>query len=419
MDEHGRALPPGGPSLRIVFVNRYFAPDISATSQILSDLAFHLAGGGHDVHVVCGDALYASEGKRLPAQDVVNGVHVHRVPCGRLRRAGLAGRAVDDLRLHAALRRALKGLLRSGDILVAKTDPPLLPAALAGLARRRGAVFVPWMQDLYPEVAGALGVPLVAGPMGWPLTALRDRSLRRAAAIVAIGEGMRDRLVARGLDAARIRVIPNWADDCEIEPVARDANAMRAEWSLTGKFVVAYSGNLGRAHECDTLLAAAERLRDRADLVFLFVGGGHQIDRLKQEAGARGLEGMFRFEPYQERARLALSLSAPDVHWLSLRPELEGLIVPSKFYGIAAAGRAVLNVGARDGEIARLVERHGCGLTVTPGDGAAMAAAISRMMQDREAVEEMGRRGREMLVAHYSRARAMARWGDLLRGVAR
>lgn len=163
---------------------------------------------------------------------------------------------------------------------------------------------------------------------------------------------------------------------------------------------------------------AAERLRDRTDLAFLFIGGGHHVETLKRETQSRGLEHMFRFEPYQERARLSQSLSAPDVHWLSLRPELEGLIVPSKFYGIAAAGRAVINVGAREGEIAHLVDRHACGLTVPPGDGAAMAAAIAHMMQDRDTVADMGRRGREMLVAHYSRACAMARWEDLLRSVA-
>src|SRR5690606_383229 len=110
------------------------------------------------------------------------------------------------------------------------------------------------------------------------------------------------------------------------------------------------------------------------------------------------------------------SLSLPDVHWLSLRPELEGLIVPSKFYGVAAAGRAVINVGAPDGEVAELVSRFGCGVTVSPGDGAALAGVIDRLMRSPDEARALGARGRDMLVNHYSTACGMSRWESLLSG---
>ena len=133
-------------------------------------------------------------------------------------------------------------------------------------------------------------------------------------------------------------VIHNWSDDQSVHPVAPVGDPLRADWGLQGKFVVGYSGYLGRAHEYDTLLAAAQLLKDNTDVVFLFIGGGHQHETMKQEIQRRGLERSFQFRPYQPADVLSYSLSAPDVHWISLKPEMEGLIVPSKFYGVAAAG---------------------------------------------------------------------------------
>lgn len=402
---------------RIIFVNRFFAPDHSATSQILSDLAFFLASSGREVHVVCGDNLYADPGARLRQEEFLDGVHVHRVSGGRFGRSGLAGRAADYIGLYASLRTRVSALLRAGDILIVKTDPPLLTIPLAGLARKRHARFVPWLQDIYPEVAAALGVPLVRGAVGRILAALRDVSLRKAAAVVVIGARMRTHLEARGVRPSLIQVIPNWADESEITPIVRSENTLRVEWGLSDKFVVGYSGNLGRAHEYATLVDAAERLKDRRDLAFLFIGGGHHVAKLKQEVTARNISSLFHFRPYQERALLSQSLSVPDVHWISLRPELEGLIVPSKFYGIAAAGRAVINVGAPNGEIAELVARHQCGVSVRPGGGAEMAQVIERLMHAPEEVKLLGDSARQMLVAHYSRSCAIAKWESLLTGL--
>lgn len=403
---------------RIIFVNRFFAPDVSATSQILSDVAFYLASVGCEVHVVCGDTLYNDKEHRLPAEETIQNVHIHRVSGGRFGRSGLAGRALDYLGLYVSLRRRVSNLLRARDILVAKTDPPLLTIPLAGLARSRRAGFVPWLQDLYPEVASALGVPLVSGVGERVLSALRDRSLKEAAAIIAIGERMRDRLHARGIPAERVHVIPNWSDDSTIVPVDYNKNQLRDTWGLNGKFVIGYSGNLGRAHEFETIIGAAVRLRHHENLAFLFVGGGHHVDQVRAEAHANGIADKFHFHPYQDRSQLAQSLSLPDVHWLSLRPELEGLIVPSKFYGIAAAGRAVLNVGALDGEIAQLASRFACGMSVAPGDSEGLALAIERLMTVPEDAVTMGQNGRRMLVDHYSRERAMERWENLLRNLA-
>lgn len=405
-------------TLRIVFVNRYFAPDHSATSQILTDLATHLAAGGREVHVVCAAETYDGRGG-LPEQQEIAGVNVHRVRSGGFGRAGLVRRGADSLVLYAAMYRGAARLLRPGDMLVAKTDPPLLSIPMARLAHTRKARFVNWLQDLYPEVAGALGVPLVDGPVGACLAGVRNWSLRKAELNVVIGELMREHLLAAGIEDRCIAVVPNWTDDETVRPVAAATNPLRAAWDLKARFVVGYSGNLGRAHEYETLLGAAARLRDRLDIVFLFVGGGHHVEMLRAEAERRGLSERFRFQPYQARDRLAVSLGVADVHWLSLRPELEGLIVPSKFYGIAAAGRPTLCVTDPRGEIARLVTRFDCGVVIAPGQDEALAAAIRNLADDPDASAAMGVRARHMLDAHFSKRRSLEQWGALVDGATR
>jgi glycosyltransferase involved in cell wall biosynthesis len=338
---------------------------------------------------------------------------VRRLRTSSLGRDHLWGRALDYASFYSAAAAHLARAAKRGDIIVAKSDPPLLSVLGAGASALRGARQVNWVQDLYPEVALALGVRGLNGPHGRLLKTLRDRSLTTAAANVVIGNGMADRVAELGVPRERIEIIPNWCDDAAIQPVPRCENRLRSEWGLDGKFVVGYSGNLGRAHEIGTILGAAEILRDRRDITFLFIGGGHLRDKLKCAVASRGLQS-FAFKPYQPPEQLAHSLSVADVHWVSLRPELEGLILPSKVYGIAAAGRPIVVVASPDGELAKVVRHHDAGLAVRAGDSAGFAAAIVRLADDPAARERMGRNARTMVEGTFSRAVALRRWTDLI-----
>jgi glycosyltransferase involved in cell wall biosynthesis len=402
---------------RLFFINRFFFPDHSATSQILSGLAFHLAAAGWKVHVITSQQLYDHPETRLAASETVRGVRIHRIPTTHFGRSALLGRGVDYASFYVSLRRSLLDLVQSGDILIAKTDPPLISIIAMRVAEQRGAHLINWLQDLYPEVAAELGVPFLKGPVLEGISNLRDGSLKTAAANVAVGQIMGEKVEARGVSAERIRVIHNWSDDEEIYPVLPAHNPLRNEWSLAGKFVVGYSGNLGRAHEFETILGAAERLRDRRHIVFSMAGGGHQFALLAAAVKDRGLDERFRFSCYQDSAKLKYSLGVADIHWISLKPEVEGLIVPSKFYGIAAAGRATIAISAKDGEIARLVDRHQCGLIVEPGNASALANALLSLSNDPNRICAMGSRARTMLDAHFTRRQAFERWTNLLESV--
>ncbi len=401
---------------KIWFVNRFFWPDYSATSQLLTDLAFRLASEGVEVGVICSRDGYDHPQARLPAFERYNGVDIHRVVQPRFGRARLLGRAVDYLAMYAGFAAALARRARRGDIVVGKTDPPMLGAAIAPVARLRGLTQVNWLQDLYPEVALGLGLDALR-PLAPLLFALRDWSLA-GAYNVTVGEGMAERLARRRVSRDRIACIPNWCDEIRLAGADEAAQALRAQWGLQGKFVLGYCGNLGRAHEFETLLGAAERLRDREDIVFLFVGGGYLTPKLQAEVNRRGLGGAFRFEPYQPGERLAATLSAADAHWISLRPEMEGLIVPSKFYAAAAAGRPILAAVDERGELAELVRRHDCGLVAPPGDAAAFAAAVLGLSDDRAQRERQGRNARLMIENEFPRERALDAWVRRLQQVA-
>jgi glycosyltransferase involved in cell wall biosynthesis len=397
----------------IIFLNRFYAPDHSATAQILTDLAVDLAAQGRDVTVIASRALYGQDRGVLPRSETIAGVKVHRVATPANRR-GMAGRVAAYLLYLLFAPIAAAKIARRGSVLVVKTDPPLLSVPLAIVARLRGAVLIPWLQDLYPEVAVAYGIGIAKGPIGRVLTGFRNISLRRATRIVAIGALMADRVARVGIARDRIAVIPNWSNDAGIVPLAEHSPDLRAAWAIPlDAFVLAYSGNLGRAHEYDTLLGAATALHARADIVFLFVGGGHMSDQLSAQVAARGLSN-FRFVPYQPREKLSESLATGNAHWISLRPDFEGLIVPSKVFGVCAAGRAVVAVCALDGELPRLIVPAGAGIAVPPGDDAALAAVIVALADDRARTVAMGHAARTLLDGGYTRAHALARWLDLL-----
>lgn len=398
---------------KVIFVNRFYYPDLSATSQILYDLTRRLAANGMAVHVVCSRQLYGNAAADLSRAEAIEGVHVHRVNGTRFGRGRLAGRAIDYLSFYFQSTMQLRSLVTAGDIVVAKTDPPLISVPVALIAHQRKAYLVNWLQDVFPEVASHLEGYTLPRFVDSLIRRLRNWSLKKAAVNVVIGERMKEHLIRCGIDEYRVRVIENWADAQFISPKLAELSALRVKHGLQQKFVVGYSGNLGRAHDYHTILEAAIELRGQADIVFMMIGGGLKMQQLEQAVTKERLDN-FIFLPYQPRDTMGDSMAAADVHLTCLLPELEGLIVPSKFYGILAAGRPTITIGDTDGEVARVIKREKCGAVVLMNDAAMLKSELLCLKNDPLLIASMGDRAHQVFVSRYTADYAARAWQQLL-----
>jgi glycosyltransferase involved in cell wall biosynthesis len=260
------------------------------------------------------------------------------------------------------------------DVVVTMTDPPLLAVIGPILRARWSCGLIHWSQDLYPDLFPVIGVALPRLALALMGRIVRA-ALRRYDAVIAIGECMARRLLGNGVEAERIEVIPNWADPV-IRPVLRATNAMRLELGLGDRFTVAYSGNFGLAHPLDALIDAATSLaRQAPEIVFLLIGEGRGLSRIRREIQGRALPNL-RLLPWQPPDRLAESLGAADLHLASMDERAEGMLVPSKVAGALAAGRPCILLGSPGSAAARLIIDHRCGSVLASGDGNGLAQAI-------------------------------------------
>lgn len=397
-------------SLRVLFINRSYYPDVEATGQLLTELCSDLARQ-HDVEVIAGmpNFVAATHDAPLPHRDRHEGVEITRVRNFRFTKKSLFGRACGLLSYMVLAFWA--GLFaRRPDVIVIETDPPLLALLGAFLKRWHRCTLIFYLQDLYPEVGLAMG-KLRPGLTTRLLRWSTQVGLKSADRVVVLGRDMRDRVLARGIVDDKIDIVPNWADTELIRPTPRP-NTLRAEWGVDNTFVVMYSGNLGLSQNLEPLLEVADQLRG-APVSFVLIGEGAAREGLQARATALGLTNV-RFLPYQPRERLAQSLGAADVHFIPLRRGLAGCIVPSKLYGILAAGVPYIAAVDADSEVARVTYETRAGMAIEPDSAAALAAALRWCLSHRAELRVMGRRARAAAEAEFSRSVAIERFGAIL-----
>jgi putative colanic acid biosynthesis glycosyltransferase WcaI len=396
------------PSLLVL--NQYYWPGFEATAYLLSQLCGALTED-FDVTVITGRLAIPPAG---PGRTTHDGVQIVRVPSTAFDRSNLLLRAVNYLTyLLSSLRTGLRA--PRPDIVLCMTDPPVIANVALVVARRFRVPLVVVSQDVFPEIAVELK-RLESRPVIEILRALIGYYLRRAHRVVAIGEKMRSRLEEKGAPSERIVVIPNWVDTAAIHPTPKE-NDWSREHGLVGKFVVMHSGNVGHAQDLDALVRATTFLRDLDDLAVVIVGGGARHAELVELADRLDADGV-RFLGYQPREMLPLSLSAADVHVVGLASGLAGYVVPSRLYGILAAGRPVIVAADPDSETARVVEEEGCGVVVPPERPELLAQAIRAAHDGELDLGEMGRRGREYVVREADRSVAFGRYRSMLRELA-
>jgi glycosyltransferase involved in cell wall biosynthesis len=372
--------------MHVVLLNQFFWPDTIATSQLLTDLAGPLAEE-HEVTAICGtpgiDA--SSMGEWIGPEITI--VRTWNLAFGRSSYV----RLVSYLSYLAGT--AWHGIcLRRPSIYLTLTTPPVLPIVGSILSSLRGAKHVIWEMDVYPDIATDVGFFRKHGILDRIFGPPLDWSRRRAAAVIVLGEDMKARLIARGIAESKIQVADNWADGKEITPVPFPE----------GPLVIHYSGNLGMAHETETIAQLIRRLSNHHDFQFIFSGSGSkrpQLEALCQAEGVRNVE----FRPYCSRADLGHSLSEGHIGLVTQLPETVGSVVPSKIYGIMAAGRPLLYIGPGASTPARHIRRFDCGWHFEPGETDAIEMLLTQLHENRRLLSEAGTRARAAFDENFDR----------------
>ena len=397
---------------KVLFLNRSYWPDVEATGQLLTELCESLQLS-FDVSVVAGQPNQIRDttgGASWQEEPVRKGVRIHRIAHAQFPKSRMLLKALNYVSFVRATRRFLRSC-EAPDVVVFETDPFLLPFEAQRLQRRTGCRMVGYLQDIYPDVAVALGKV----PDNWMIRRLRKSLFsvyRSCDRMVVLSEDMKRLLISGGVDGDKVDIVPNWADPELVRPL--EQSRFRISNGLEEKFVVMYSGNLGLTQRLEEFVLAAELLRDEPRIVFTFVGQGSQRDHLVEMVRQKNLTNV-RFFDYQPKSELAQSLNAADLHLVPLTRELSQCLMPSKLYGILAAGRPYLTNAPADSELARLTNEYQVGITVEPRSPKAIADGIRKAANNASGISDMGKNARKLALSDFTREKSAEKFCAVLK----
>ena len=386
----------------LLVLSQVYVPDPASVGQHMHDAATELARRGHSVRVIASARGYDDPGRRYLLREQRDGVSIRRIPFGSFGKKSIVVRLIGQLSF--LVQALLCGLFtpRIGAILVS-TSPPMCSAVALAISLLRRTPIVYWVMDINPDQVVRMGIfserALPVRAMEW----LNRQILRRAHTVVTLDRFMAETLRHKTDLDGRLAVFPPWAPEGS-EPVPHEKNPFRRKHDLDGKFVVMHSGNHSHSHPLDTVLQAAQQLRHRNDIVFMFVGGGcgkAAVDAAIEE-GATNIVSL----PYQPKEELKNSLSAADVHLVSMGTDMVGVVHPCKVYGAMAVARPVLVLGPAECHATELAEFDDFGRHVEHGDVQGMTRRIEElaaMPGGRRDV--MGQRSASVLAERYSEGR--------------
>jgi len=403
---------------RLLVISQTFVPDPASVGQHMTDVAVEMARRGWDVRVYASAWGYDDATIRYPKREVLHGVDIRRISFASFGKSSILVRALGTFSFQLqALLLALFTPRVSG--IFFSTSPPLIGvvACIVGLIRRIPVAY--WAMDLNPDQLIAMGKLTSTSFTARFLEAANRWILKRSALVVALDRFMADRLNARADLKGKLLVMPPWPHEDRLDPVAPGDNPFIARHALADKFVIMYSGNHSPANPLQTLLDAAAQLKDDDSIRFLFVGGGVGKKSVEQFVRDNGVKNALCL-PYQPLADLKFSLTSADVHIISLGEQMAGIVHPCKIYGAMATGKPVLFLGPSPSHISDILEHHPVGWHVSHGDVSGAITLLKTIKSTDPAVlNEMGRRGQEILQSQFSQSILCGRFCDRLEAAMR
>jgi hypothetical protein len=398
----------------LLIISQTFVPDPASVGQHVADVAFEMARRGHRVRVYTSARGYEDASVKYPPRENLRGVDVQRLPLASFGKKSMPLRVLGTAAFQIQV--LLRGLFDPNvDAIFFSTSPPLVGVVASIIHTLRGVPIAYWAMDLNPDQLIALGKLTPRSWIARMLEAINRVILRESSLVIALDRFMAGRLAprARGLED-KMLVMPPWPHEDHIENAEEGENPFRARHDLNGKFVVMYSGNHSPSNPLTTLLDAAVRLKGDPNLRFLFVGGGSGKKEVERYIAEHRLTNVTSL-PYQPLSELRHSLSAADVHVVSLGEQMVGIIHPCKIYGAMAAGRPILYLGPRPSHISDLLERYDIGRHVSHGDlDAAVDAVHWFRSAPPEQLRETGRRAQVVLRQNLSQQVLCNRFCDAL-----
>jgi hypothetical protein len=379
----------------------------------MADAAQELARRGHRVVVMTSDRGYDDPSIRYPRRETLGGVEVRRIPLTSFGKRSITVRLLGGVSFTIqAIARSL--FLRPLDAIVVSTAPPMASVAAVVIGGLRRAPIKYWVMDLNPDQSIALGMVRARSLMARVFDRLNRLVLRRASDVVVLDRFMAER-VNRKLDVLpKLTIIPPWPHEDHLEEVRHEDNPFRHRHGLDDKLVVMYSGNHGPSNPITTVLQAAKRLTDKPDMVFLFVGGGVGKAEVDLSVGPT-----IRSLPYQPLDQLRYSLSAADVHLVTVGDAVVGIVHPSKVYGALAVGRPILLLGPEQSHVGEMIRNHDIGWRISHGDVDGAEAMLHRIADTPVAeLAAKGARARALVSTLLGKAELCGRFCDVVeRGV--
>ena len=416
-----------------MIINQSFWPDVVATAQQAHDLAKYLAARGDKVTVLTSRSLYGKMGAALQKFETVDGVEIHRVSRNLFDKRGLVTRALDYARFNITC--AIRALfLPRHDVVICLTTQPFVALVGAILRQIRGTRFVFWTMDLYPDLPVEAGIIRRNGIAHRFLRTIDLICLRNADRIVTLGRCMRQRVESKGVPASKISMIHPWSDPneivelpvCRLETpvdslgVARSSptvpcgpNRYRTEWDIGDRSVIQYSGNFGLGHDAETVFGAMLAMKGDDSIRWVIVGDGVVRPAVEACVSTHKI-GNVLLKPYQPREHLSTLLSLGDVHLVPLVPGFDGVILPSKLYGVLSAGRPAISVGPEGSEIVRVINESRCGMVVQNDNSTGLVSVLNELHKDPAMDLALGHRGRQVFESKHSMQHAYSAWRTLL-----
>lgn len=399
--------------MHLWIVSELYFPETTSTGHFLTGIAEGLASQ-YDVNVVCSQPTYSARGMRAPVSEVKAGANIFRAYSPGLDRNVILFRFLNLFCFSLAVFWRLIWRLTPSDVVIVVTNPPTLPYLVSLACRVRRTKCVLLVHDVYPEVLFATGVMRENGLLANWFKYLSRRLYRSMSAVVVLGRDM-ERLIRHALADAvqRIEVITNFADVHDIRPQPHAENSVLQRLGFADRFVVQYSGNMGRTHGLESILTAASELQACSDIRFLMIGEGARRDWLAAQIAEKRLSNVVML-PFQDRSVLCESLNAADVSIISFLPGMSGISVPSRMYNVFATGKPVVAVTEDDSELATVIKEERIGWVVPPKRPDLLAEVIRRSSKDPMALSEMGRRARQAAESRYSLEKIVSKYCALV-----